>query len=259
VIYLIRTQIDSIFCFMSSNRKNKEQNLGYFYGIEKLENNKDCFDCGTMDIEDLSQDKIKNEQICKIHQIPLCCCGQSKVYPICDGTHEIFNEETNSNIQPIILKIKEETKDENKEEQKKIKRKLVNSGEIRRSIGNYGELISPTIVEETIDSNEKTPKSKKEITKIVNRKSITAIYTAEEVAKHCTKEDCWMIIRGNVYDVSSYFDYHPGGHQSLLNFAGKDGTENVEYHSSKMMYLLNNYFYIGKLQKESGDSSCIIS
>jgi len=45
-----------------------------------------------------------------------------------------------------------------------------------------------------------------------------------------------------------------------MNFAGKDGTENVEFHSSKMMFLLDKYFYIGKLQKDPSESgNCIIS
>ena len=67
-----------------------------------------------------------------------------------------------------------------------------------------------------------------------------------------------MIIRGGVYDVTPYFNFHPGGHQALLNFAGKDGTENIEFHSSKMLQLLDKYFYIGKLEGTE-DRSCIIS
>ena len=29
-------------------------------------------------------------------------------------------------------------------------------------------------------------------------------YTLAEIAKHATKGDCWLIIRGQVYDVSSW-------------------------------------------------------
>jgi cytochrome b involved in lipid metabolism len=35
-------------------------------------------------------------------------------------------------------------------------------------------------------------------------------FTREEVAKHCTKEDCWIIIHGKVYDVSEWILFHPG-------------------------------------------------
>ncbi|GAA5844598.1 hypothetical protein JCM3766R1_002676 [Sporobolomyces carnicolor] len=46
-----------------------------------------------------------------------------------------------------------------------------------------------------------------------------------EVAKHNTKEDLWIIIHGNAYDLSDFADEHPGGYKILLKYAGKDGTE----------------------------------
>lgn len=45
-----------------------------------------------------------------------------------------------------------------------------------------------------------------------------------EVAKHSTKEDCWLLIDGNVYDVSAFIPKHPGEDQILLG-CGKDATE----------------------------------
>lgn len=32
----------------------------------------------------------------------------------------------------------------------------------------------------------------------------------EELKKHDKVEDCWMAIRGKVYNVTRYMDYHPG-------------------------------------------------
>lgn len=32
-----------------------------------------------------------------------------------------------------------------------------------------------------------------------------------ELAKHDRKEDAWMAIRGKVYNVTRYMDFHPGG------------------------------------------------
>lgn len=37
-----------------------------------------------------------------------------------------------------------------------------------------------------------------------------------------------MIIRGNVYDLSSYLDTHPGGPRIILKYAGRDATEEFE-------------------------------
>jgi len=82
------------------------------------------------------------------------------------------------------------------------------------------------------------------------------------VAEHATQDDLWMIINGNVYDITDYVQYHPGGVRALVKFAGKDGSENVHYHSSKMLELLNQHYFIGKLPREEGGprgGGCIIS
>lgn len=50
-------------------------------------------------------------------------------------------------------------------------------------------------------------------------------YSMEEVAKHNTKEDLWVVIKGVVMDVSNWLEEHPGGPQALMNFMGKDASE----------------------------------
>lgn len=49
--------------------------------------------------------------------------------------------------------------------------------------------------------------------------------TEEELKKHNKKEDCWICIRGFVYNVSSYMEFHPGGEDELMRAAGSDGTD----------------------------------
>merc|ERR1711933_714145 len=46
-----------------------------------------------------------------------------------------------------------------------------------------------------------------------------------EVAKHTTKGDCWVVVAGEVLDVTSFLSQHPGGELAILTFAGKDATE----------------------------------
>lgn len=52
-----------------------------------------------------------------------------------------------------------------------------------------------------------------------------AVITREEVAKHNKPDDAWVIVDGSVYDVSKFARLHPGGKEVLLEYAGKDATE----------------------------------
>lgn len=53
----------------------------------------------------------------------------------------------------------------------------------------------------------------------------TKEYTLDDVAKHKTEEDCWVVVNGQVLDVSKFMHEHPGGKQALMLFAGRDATE----------------------------------
>ena len=49
--------------------------------------------------------------------------------------------------------------------------------------------------------------------------------TKEEVKQHNKIHDGWIILRGNVYNLSPYIHYHPGGVNILTkNVLGKDVT-----------------------------------
>jgi len=50
-------------------------------------------------------------------------------------------------------------------------------------------------------------------------------FTMEEVAKHNTKDDVWVTVKGVVMDLTSFLDDHPGGAGAIMNFAGRDATE----------------------------------
>ena len=56
--------------------------------------------------------------------------------------------------------------------------------------------------------------------------------TRAEVAQHGTFEDCWIIIRGKVYDFTEWKNRHPGGPFVARMYAGKDATaEFGDFHS----------------------------
>ncbi|KAK0252811.1 hypothetical protein LTR91_013364 [Friedmanniomyces endolithicus] len=49
--------------------------------------------------------------------------------------------------------------------------------------------------------------------------------TGEEIAKHNSRESCWVIVDGRAYDVTEFLPEHPGGPKIILKYAGKDATE----------------------------------
>ncbi|ETS86825.1 hypothetical protein PFICI_00653 [Pestalotiopsis fici W106-1] len=60
-----------------------------------------------------------------------------------------------------------------------------------------------------------------------------------EVAKHNTSKSCYIVLRGNVYDVTSYLEEHPGGAAILLTNAGQDATaEFSKIHSPDVLEFL---------------------
>lgn len=50
-------------------------------------------------------------------------------------------------------------------------------------------------------------------------------YTLEEVAKHNKKDDCWVVVNGQVLNVTNFLPDHPGGPKAILLYAGRDATE----------------------------------
>ena len=52
--------------------------------------------------------------------------------------------------------------------------------------------------------------------------------TGEEVAKHNSRDSCWVIIHGRAYDVTEFLPEHPGGPKIILKYAGKDATDEFD-------------------------------
>ncbi|KAF5708016.1 NADH cytb-reductase [Fusarium globosum] len=53
-------------------------------------------------------------------------------------------------------------------------------------------------------------------------------YTAKQVAEHNSPDDAWLIIHGQVYDVTTYLADHPGGADVLTEAAGTDASEDFD-------------------------------
>jgi len=56
-------------------------------------------------------------------------------------------------------------------------------------------------------------------------KAAMGSYTMAEVAKHNKKDDIWVVVDGQVLDVTSFLPDHPGGEKAIILYAGRDATE----------------------------------
>lgn len=71
----------------------------------------------------------------------------------------------------------------------------------------------------------------------------------EEVAKHSTADDCWIVIDRKVYDVSKLLAVHPGGVARIFKLAGSDATDEFrKIHSVDVLEkMLPFVTYMGEL------------
>lgn len=71
--------------------------------------------------------------------------------------------------------------------------------------------------------------------------------TASEVAKHATSDDCYLIIKNKVYNVSTFLDSHPGGRQNIIDNCGQEVTGLFASIHSNVAWNLLGQYYIGDI------------
>lgn len=90
------------------------------------------------------------------------------------------------------------------------------------------------------------------------------ILNMSEISKHNKVSDCWYLINGKVYNITSFFGSHPGGNSAMTPSCGKDATSaymtqdpyattssGSSAHSSNATSMLDKY-YIGNLNQTIG-------
>ncbi|EEU34801.1 uncharacterized protein NECHADRAFT_39634 [Fusarium vanettenii 77-13-4] len=89
----------------------------------------------------------------------------------------------------------------------------------------------------------------------------TKTFTINEVSQHKTRDDCYIIIRDKVYNVSKFLDEHPGGDDVIMDMAGEDTTEAFDDvgHSEEANEMLAAIF-VGEIStKVSLSYACLTS
>ncbi|TFJ82213.1 hypothetical protein NSK_006542 [Nannochloropsis salina CCMP1776] len=78
-------------------------------------------------------------------------------------------------------------------------------------------------------------------------------YSLCEIRRHRTLASCWLVAKGQVYDVTNYLSSHPAGAIAMARKAGgQDCTEDLEFHSAKAQKLWKN-LKIGSVRPCPGD------
>lgn len=89
-----------------------------------------------------------------------------------------------------------------------------------------------------------------------NTNGTGVVLNIQEVARHNKSSDCWFIISGKVFNVTTEINLHPGGSDAILAYCGKDATNAfvtknknpAKNHSSEAKSLLENY-YLGDIDQ----------
>lgn len=82
--------------------------------------------------------------------------------------------------------------------------------------------------------------------------------TIDEISKHNSNSDCWMVIDNKAYDFTNYLNVHPGGAATIEPYCGKDGsaafaTKDKEKPHSQNADNLLNLFYLGDIGQKITD------
>ncbi|ORZ40013.1 acyl-CoA dehydrogenase/oxidase [Catenaria anguillulae PL171] len=71
-------------------------------------------------------------------------------------------------------------------------------------------------------------------------------FTLDEVAKHKSATDAWIVVRGHVYDVTNFIAVHPGGRKILLKHIGTDATKEwMKFHNPQILETVGKKYLIG--------------
>ncbi len=73
-------------------------------------------------------------------------------------------------------------------------------------------------------------------------------YTRENVCGHRKLDDCWIILHGAVYDVTSWLKRHPGGARLIMHYAGEDASVSADIamiRGFSLYYILVDFYKNG--------------
>ena len=64
-------------------------------------------------------------------------------------------------------------------------------------------------------------------THVATRQQVRSI-SASELASHASAQSAWLVVHGDVWDVTRFLSAHPGGRSVLLGYLGRDATDGFQ-------------------------------
>ena len=76
-------------------------------------------------------------------------------------------------------------------------------------------------------------------------------FSTSDVAAHKSKDDLWIIVDEDVYDLTKFQDEHPGGAKILTRVAGKDASKQFwKYHNEGILKKYQSQLQVGSLDSK---------
>ncbi|KAF2536766.1 hypothetical protein F2Q68_00023034, partial [Brassica cretica] len=83
------------------------------------------------------------------------------------------------------------------------------------------------------------------------------LISMDEVKKHKSGDSMWTVLKGRVYNISPYMNFHPGGVDMLMKAVGRDGTFLFnKYHAWVNFDVLLEKCLVGVLDDSKVMSKC---
>lgn len=97
---------------------------------------------------------------------------------------------------------------------------------------------------------ERSVANKKKMREKIKLRRPLPVFEWSDVAGHNQRDDCWIVIRGSVYDVTEWGPRHPGG-SIIYKYGGKDCTDQFDAFHRKNVRTRLAAYKIGSLSRSA--------
>lgn len=112
-----------------------------------------------------------------------------------------------------------------------------------------GFFVALIFVPATVPSTVSTPEVVKTNEQTSTTTDTSNVLNKINVARHNIATDCYLIVKGSVYNVTPFIGQHPGGRDRIIEMCGQEATAVFSAIHSNFAWNLLKDFYVGPLVK----------